>query len=99
MEDFFKFSALLKKFELYKTFDENLAWQPAENMSMLSLQYVLMFLSLVAVKKNPTREPKLKLSWKTKQKDRRTHGREKVNLTNSKLGLVLKSKVRGGNEF
>ena len=52
MEDFFKFSALLKKFELYKTFDENLAWQPAENMSMLPLQYVLMFLSLVAVKKN-----------------------------------------------
>ena len=35
---------------LLKTFDENLAWQPAENMSML-LQYVLIFLSLVTEKK------------------------------------------------
>ena len=86
MEDFFKFSALLKKFELYKTFDENLAWQPAENMSMLSLQYVLMFLSLVAVKKKPNQGTKTETFMKNKTK-RPPHAWErKSKLNQLKVG-------------
>ena len=65
-------------------------------MSMLPLQYVLMFLSLAAVKK-PNQGTKTETFMKNKTK--RPHARERKNKTNSKLGLVLKSKVREGNEF
>ena len=63
-------------------------------MSMLPLQYVLMFLSLVAVKNN---NQGTKTETFMKNKTKRPHARE--DKTNSKLGLVLKSKVRRGNEF